>query len=123
MVTPRHCFKTLKEYMEMMQKFFTTTGAAGNHTDVCANCGSCINEKAMMVLIGGKEMDKLFKHTGLVVEEDDMEIIVNRVKHGYMPDPVTISVLNISIKEDPVLSKVGQDVQKGRLRDELTRTN
>ena len=74
----------------------------------------------MMTLIGGKEMDGLFKHTGLVVEEDD--IIVNRVKHGYMPDPVTISVLKHFTKEDPVLSKVGQDVQKGRLRDELTRT-
>ena len=49
--------------MEVMQKFFTTTGAAGDHADPhIANCGACLKEKAMMTLIGGKEMDGLFKH-------------------------------------------------------------
>ena len=59
---------------------------------------------------------------GVEEEEDDKEIIVNRVQHGYMPDAVTIPVLKHFTKEDPVLSKVGQDVQQGRLRKELHKT-
>ena len=56
---------------------------------------------------------------GVEEEEDDMEIIVNRVQHGYMPDAVTISVLQHFTKEDTVLSQLAQDVQKGKLRDQL----
>ena len=56
---PEALLQDFEEYVEVMQKFFTTNGAAGNHAAACADCGSCIKEKAMITLIGGKEMDGL----------------------------------------------------------------
>ena len=69
-----------------------------------------------------REYSKQEKEEYGVEEKDDMEIIVNRVDHGYMPDAVTLPVLRHYTKKDPVLDRVGQDVQKGRLRKELTDT-
>ena len=60
---PEALLQDFEEYVEVMHDFFTTTGAAGFHVDPhTANCGACLKEKAMMRLIGGKEMDGLFKH-------------------------------------------------------------
>ena len=35
---PEALLQDFEEYVEVMQKFFTTTGAAGNHTALCADC-------------------------------------------------------------------------------------
>ena len=36
----------------------------------------------MLVLIGGKEIDSLFKHVGKVVQEDSYDQVINKVKEG-----------------------------------------
>ena len=66
----------------MMGKFLTTTSAAGDHSVNHATCGACKKEKAMITLIGGKEMDSLFKHVGKVVEGDKYEEAVEKVRQG-----------------------------------------
>ena len=53
---------------------------------------------------------------------DDIEIMVNRVDHGYMSDAVTLLVLRHYTNENPVFAKVGQDVQKRSVRMVLTDT-
>ena len=71
-----------EEYVEVMGKFLTTTSAAGDHSVNHATCGACKKEKAMITLIGGKEMDSLFKHVGKVVEGDKYEEAVEKVRQG-----------------------------------------
>ena len=70
--------------MEIMKKFFATTDAAGRHTNEHTACGACTKEKAMMTLIGGKEMDGLFKYTGKVLDEDTYENAITKVRTGIM---------------------------------------
>ena len=79
---PETLLQDFEDYVEVMQKFFTTTGAAGVHAADHTDCGACIKEKAMMTLIGGKEMDGLFKHTGIVVEADTYEAAIIKVRTG-----------------------------------------
>ena len=79
---PETLLQDFEDYVEVMQKFFTTTGAAGVHTADHTDCLACIKEKAMMTLIGGKEMDGLFKHTGIVVEADTYEASIIKVRTG-----------------------------------------
>ena len=71
-----------EDYVEVMKNFFSTTGAAGEHTDVHEACGACTKEKAMMNLIGGKEIDRLFKHTGLVLVGDTYTAAIVKVRQG-----------------------------------------
>ena len=79
---PEALLQDFEEYVEVMEKFFTTTGAAGEHAEPHTNCGACLKQKAMMTLIGGKEMDGLFKHTGMVVEGDSYKNAVKKVRDG-----------------------------------------
>ena len=82
---PEALLQDFEEYVEVMKKFFTTTGAAGAHINPhenYENCGACLKEKAMMTLIGGKEMDGLFKHTGMVVEADSYKNAIKKVRDG-----------------------------------------
>ena len=46
------------------------------------DCATCIRAKAMVTLIGGKEMDSLFRHVGKVTEADNYERAVWKVKEG-----------------------------------------
>ena len=75
---PDALLQDFEEYVEIMKKFFTTTGAAGQHTA----CGAFAKENAMMTLIGGKEMDELFKHTGRVLDGDTFENAITKVRNG-----------------------------------------
>ena len=80
---PEALLQDFEEYVEVMQKFFTITGAAGDHVNPhSANCGACLKEKAMMTLIGGKEMNALFKHTGLVRDADTYMNAIKKVRDG-----------------------------------------
>ena len=79
---PETLLQDFEDYVEEMQKFFTTTGAAGEHAVDHVDCGACKKEKAMMTLIGGKEMDRLFKHTGLVAVGDTYTAAIAKVRTG-----------------------------------------
>ena len=66
--------------MRVIQKFFTTTGAAERYKENHADCDAWKKEKVMMTLIGGKEMDGLFKHTGIVEELDTYTAAITKVR-------------------------------------------
>ena len=55
-------------------------------------------------------------------EEEDMEILVNRVDYGYIPDAVTLSVLQFETKQDKTLVKLTEDIKVGKLRPELEKS-
>ena len=61
---PEQTLQDFLEYVELFGQFLTATDADADHTDVHANCSTCVKCKAMLVLIGGKEIDSLFKHVG-----------------------------------------------------------
>ena len=79
---PETLLQDFEEYVEMMEKFFTTTGADGVHTQNHDDCVACKKQKAMMTLIGGKQMDGLFKHTGVVLEADAYTAAIAKVRAG-----------------------------------------
>ena len=85
---PETLLQDFEDYVEVMEKFFTTTGAAGVHADNHTDCEACKKEKAMMTLIGGKEMDGLFKHTGIVVKEDTYTAAIAKVRTAYQLKPI-----------------------------------
>ena len=78
---PETLLQDFEDYVEEMQKFFTTTGAAGDHAVNHMNCGAC-KKKAMMTFIGGKEIDRLFKHTGIVAVDDTYTAAIAKVRTG-----------------------------------------
>ena len=51
---------------------------------------------------------------GVEDETEDMEIIVNRVGVGYVPEAVTLEVIKEYTSKDEVLSSVMKEVQKGQ---------
>ena len=51
---------------------------------------------------------------GVEDETKDMEIIVNRVGVGYVPEAVTLEVIKEYTSKDEVLSSVMKEVQKGQ---------
>ena len=67
-----------KEYRSKMELFFTAAKAVEAHTGDPAGrsaqghavCTSCRQEKAMVVMLGGEEMNKLFQYVGKVLDED-----------------------------------------------------
>ena len=68
---PEQLLQDFAEYMEVMDKFVTATVALGNHTEGHQDCATCTRAKVMVTLIGGKEMDSLFRHVGKVTEADN----------------------------------------------------
>ena len=58
------------------------TGALGNHTSGHQDCGVCRKAKAMLTLVGGREMDILYKHVGKVEEADSYEQAIQKIRTG-----------------------------------------
>ena len=79
-----------KEYRSKMELFFTAAKAveahtgdpAGRSTQGHAVCTSCRQEKAMVVMLGGEEMNKLFEHVGKVLDEDTYISAMDKVEQG-----------------------------------------
>ena len=79
-----------KTYRSKMELFFTAAQAVGAHTGEPAGreaeghtvCPSCRQEKAMVVMLGGEEMNKLFEHVGKVIDEDTYIGAMNKVEQG-----------------------------------------
>ena len=57
---PEQLLQDFVEYVELMEQFFTATNATAAHKADHVQCGACKQAKAMLVLIGGKEVDSLF---------------------------------------------------------------
>ena len=53
---------------------------------------------------------------GVEDEEEDMEIIVNQVDHGYITEAVTLDLLRHYTKKDKLLSHIVEDDRRGKLR-------
>ena len=51
-------------------------------------CESCKQERAIMVMLGGDEMEKLLDHVGIVQEEDIFQKAMNKVDNG-LTNPAT----------------------------------
>ena len=71
-----------KEYVELMDKFFMATGALGNHTGGHQDCGVYRKAKSMLTLIGGREIDSLYKHVGKVEEGNSYEQAIQKIRTG-----------------------------------------
>ena len=79
-----------QQYRAKMETFFMAAQAVAEHTgDVPGReaeghriCSSCKQEMALVVILGGDEMDKLFKHVGGVEEQDTyVQAMHNRAGH------------------------------------------
>ena len=79
---PEQLLQDFVKYVELMEQFFTATNATSAHKADHVQCGACKQAKAMLVLIGGKEVDKLLKHVGLVTDTDTYDAAVQKVKEG-----------------------------------------
>ena len=79
-----------QQYRAKMETFFMAAQAVAEHTgDVPGReaeghriCSSCKQEKALVVILGGDEMDKLFKHVGGVEEQDTYVQAMHKVEKG-----------------------------------------
>ena len=79
---PEQLFQDFVEYMELFEQFITATNADGQHADDHVNSSACTKQKAMLILMGGKEVDTLFKHVGMVVKEDTFQQAIKKIKDG-----------------------------------------
>ena len=78
------------QYRGKMELFFTAAQVVGEHTGAQAGrsdaahtaCNSCKQEKAMVVMLGGEEMNKLFEHVGGVAEDDSYIRAMDKVEQG-----------------------------------------
>ena len=60
---------------------------------------------------------------GVEDEEEDMEIIVNRVDHRYIPEAVTLELLRHYTKKDEMLAGIMEDFSRGKLRDKYQKSS
>ena len=78
------------EYRDKMEMFYTAAQVVGEHTgaqagrshEAHAACNSCKQEKAMVVMLGGEEMKKLFEHVGGVNAADSYTKAMDKVEQG-----------------------------------------
>ena len=63
-----------EEYVETFKEFLSATkGDTEEHEADHVNCAACKQLKSMFKLIRGKEMNKLFKHFGKILNTDSFE--------------------------------------------------
>ena len=79
---PEQLLQDWNDYTDQFELFLDATNAAGDHADNHVNCNSCKKAKSMLRLIGGREVEVLFKHTGMVVAGDSWTQILNKIKEG-----------------------------------------
>ena len=79
-----------KQYRDKMELFFTAAKAVEAHTgdptgrEDAAHivCSSCTQEKAMVVMLGGDDMKKLFEHVGAVAAGYSYVKAMDKVEQG-----------------------------------------
>ena len=71
------------EYVERFGKFLKVVpGAVPAHTDQHADCNGCSRSKVMLELLGGKEVDYLFKHVGNIQDKDTFDRTIQKISNG-----------------------------------------
>ena len=71
------------EYVERFRKFLKAVpGALPQHSDGHADCQGCVRAKVMLELLGGKEVEYLYKHVGVVLEEDTWDQTLVKIQYG-----------------------------------------
>ena len=71
------------EYVERFNKFLKAVpGATPQHTQLHADCEGCVRAKVMLELLGGKEVEYLYKHVGAVEEEDTWDETLEKITAG-----------------------------------------
>ena len=79
---PEQLLQDWVDYVEQFVLFLDATGADGVHTQGHNNCGACKKYKSMIRLIGGKEVELLFKHVGQIRTDDTWDQTLTKVKEG-----------------------------------------
>ena len=65
---PEQLLQDFKDYMKTFKKFLIATKVVGEHTASCKDCGACVQARATLELVGGKDITTLFEHVGGVLE-------------------------------------------------------
>ena len=81
---PEQLLQDFKDYMKTFKKFLTATKIVGEHTASCKDCGACVQARATLDLVGGKEIITLFEHVGGVLEADTYDKAVKKVEDGIL---------------------------------------
>ena len=79
-----------KQYRAKMELFLTAVNTVDTHTGDPGErgsaehkvCNSCKQEKAIIVLLGGEEMNELFEQVGVVTDEDTYVGAMDKVEQG-----------------------------------------
>ena len=85
---PEQLHQDFLEYVATFKMFLTATNTDGAHTAAHGaepgggRCKGCVRAKATLQLVGGKEMEKLFNHVGLVEAADTFERSLEKVLEG-----------------------------------------
>ena len=80
---PELYFQEWSEYVERFKKFLKAVpGALPEHSADHANCGGCSRAKVMLELLGGKEVEYLFKHVGIIEDEDTWDMTLEKINNG-----------------------------------------
>ena len=71
------------EYVDRFKKFLKAVpGALPQHTAGHDDCTGCVRAKVMLELLGGKEVEYLYKHVGDISEEDTWETTLEKISNG-----------------------------------------
>ena len=69
------------EYVERFNKFLKAVpGALPEHTQDHEDCNGCSRAKVMLELLGGKEVEYLYKHVGEIQEQDTFAETLQKIK-------------------------------------------
>ena len=75
--------RKIARYLVASKVVIAHTGVQTDSTQVDhVVCDSCKQEKAIMLMLGGDEMEKLFDHVGKVVEADTFKKALDKVENG-----------------------------------------
>jgi hypothetical protein len=81
---PEQLLQDFKDYIKTFKKFMIATKVVGEHTANCKDCGACVQARATLELVGGKEITTLFEHVGGVLEGDTYDKAVKKVEDGIL---------------------------------------
>ena len=85
---PDHLLREFEDYLETFGRFVRVSKMGEEHTNGHVaeagggTCKGCVASKDILLMIGGKEMERLFKHTGMVLDTDTFDAGVEKVRQG-----------------------------------------